>query len=170
MFLSMRRYAGTSSSLSFAFLDPKHHLHFLFSQQKVPTNPFLPDPETFLYQCFKPPATKDAASVGTKALEAQPCHTSSEIACSSWGKKVSSRRLESKALPWRVYSPARSSYILKFVLVSKHGCPWLVNVAALCEQALGTLRRGWPLLTHILPPHLHAFSSLFFKPFKGFFL
>lgn len=57
----MRHYGGTLSSLAFAFLAPKHHLHFLFSQQRVPTTLFLPDPETCLYQCFKPPATKGTA-------------------------------------------------------------------------------------------------------------
>lgn len=31
---------------------------FLFSQQRVPINPFLPGPETCLYQCFKPLTTK----------------------------------------------------------------------------------------------------------------
>lgn len=64
----------------------------------------------------------------------------------------------------------RNIYISKFVLVSKHGCPWLLNVAALCKWALGTLRRGWPLRIHSLPPHLHAFSGLFFKSFQCFFL
>lgn len=54
--------------------------------------------------------------------------------------------------------------------MSKHSCPWLLNVAALCKRALGTLRRGWPLRIHILPPHLHAFSGLFFKSFQCFFL
>lgn len=169
----MRRYARTLFSLLFAFLTPKHHLRFLFSQKRVSTDPFLPDPETCLYQCFKPPATKGAAQrqwEQTKAPGAHTCYTSSETARPSWGKRVSSRRLESKASPSRVYSPVRSIYISKFVLASKHGCPWLLNVAALCEWAPGALRRGWPLLTHILPPHLHAFSGLFFKSFQGFFL
>lgn len=45
----MRHYAGTWSSLSFTFLISKHSIHFLFSQQRVPTNHFFPGPETCLY-------------------------------------------------------------------------------------------------------------------------
>lgn len=71
-------------------------------------------------------------SVGTKAQGAQPCYTRSETACLSRGRRVSSRRLENEASPLRVYSPVRSIYISEFVLVSKHGCPWLLTVAALC--------------------------------------
>lgn len=47
--LGMRHYAGTWSSLSFTFLVSKYSIDFLFSQQGVPTNSFLPGPETCLY-------------------------------------------------------------------------------------------------------------------------
>lgn len=64
---------------------------------------------------------------GSSALSHQEWNTGP-----SRGKRVSSRRLENEASPLRVYSPVRSIYISEFVLVSKHGCPWLLTVAALC--------------------------------------
>lgn len=129
----------------FAFLAPKHRLDFLFAQKRVSAASFLPDAGTRLCRCFRPAAAKGTAQrqrEQTKAPGAHTRYTSSETAHPSRGKRVRSRRLGSKASPSRVYSPVRSIYISKFVLVSKHGCPWLLNVAALCKRALGTLRRG----------------------------
>lgn len=56
------------NAVVFAFLAPKHHLAFLFSQKGVSAAPFLPDPEMCLYQCLQTPSYKGhgAVSVGTE--------------------------------------------------------------------------------------------------------
>lgn len=155
--------------------------HFCFSCLRTPFT-FFVLPAKIIHKSFSPwslslpvfqtPGHKEtwSVSVRTKALGAQPWYTSGETAHPSWGKKGQQQEAGRQSIISRLYSPVRSIYISKFVLVSKHGCLWLLNVAALCKQALGTLRRGWPLRIHILPLHLRAFSGLFFKSFQGFFL
>lgn len=87
-------------------------LQTLFTFFVLPTKSthksFSPWPWNLSLPAFQTPGHKEmwSASVGTKALRAQPWYTSGETAHPSWGKRISSRRLESKAshfiLQWEV--------------------------------------------------------------------
>lgn len=157
--------------------------HFCFSCLRTPFT-FFVLPAKIIHKSFSPwswnlslpvfqtPGHKEtwSVSVGTKALGAQPWYTSGETAHPSWGKKGQQQEAGRQSIISRLYSPVRSIYISKFVLVSKHGC--------LCWMLLLCASKPWALWEEadlsvfisclsISMPFLACFSSLFKVSFSN---